>query len=49
MKANIARAIRPMLTAASVMKESFHAYIGTKIKNNTVQKAARALNQWRAR
>ena len=38
-----------MLAAASVMKESFHAYIGMTMKSTTVQKAARALNQCRAR
>ncbi len=42
-------AISPVLTAASLMKENFHAYIGTTTKRTTLQKAARALNQWRAR
>ena len=45
LKASIARAIRPMLTAASVMNESFHANMGTMRKRTTVQNAARALNQ----
>jgi hypothetical protein len=45
----MASAIRPMLAVASVMNESFQANIGTMMKSTTVQKAAWALNQWRAR
>jgi hypothetical protein len=47
--ANMVSAMSPVLTAASVMKENFQAYMGTTTKSMTLQNAARALNQWRAR